>query len=66
MSNLRRLSGGIMARERAAWAAPCPISECGQPAAGIIDSLSGPVPVCADHIPGAEERGYTVRRGALS
>jgi hypothetical protein len=66
VSNLRRIGGGIMARERAAWAGPCPIGDCGKPAAAVIDTLSGPVPICADHISGAEDRGYPVRRDPLS
>ncbi len=67
---LPRLAGGIMARERAAWASPCRVhvirGDSSRPAAAVIDSLSGPVPICAECIPGAEERKYTIRREPLS
>ncbi len=71
MSNgLPRLGGGIMARERAAWASPCRIhanrGDNTRPAAAVIDALHGPVPICEECIPGAEQREYTIRREPLS
>lgn len=67
---LRKLSGGIMARERAAWAAPCRIhagrGDNTRPAAAVIDSLHGPVPICEECIPGAEQRHHSIRREPLS
>jgi hypothetical protein len=65
-NNLHRLGGGIMKRERAAWAAPCSLASCDEPAAGVIDTLYGPRGLCERHIPGAEERGFTVRREPLT
>lgn len=67
---LPRLGGGIMARELAAWESPCRIhanrGDASRPAAAVIDSLNGPVPICEECIPGAEQRDYTIRRERLS
>jgi hypothetical protein len=66
---LPRLGGGIMARERAAWASPCRIhanrGDTTRPAAAVIDSPNGPVPICEECISGAEQRKYTIRREPL-
>ena len=65
--NLRRIGGGIMARERAAWKAGCFLPLCHEPAAGVVETpVSGPRGICRRHIPGAEERGYIVRTEPLS
>ncbi len=59
---LPKLAGGIAKREREAWLKPCALGD-GRPAAGLVDTLfRGPQPVCSQHIPEAEQRGYTVRR----
>lgn len=68
-SGLPRLSGGVAARERAAWAAPCRVHERrGQTrkAAAVVETLAGPIPICADCIPRAEQLGHTVRRERLT
>ena len=66
---LPRLSGGIMARERAAWKRPCVVHQRRgetRPAAAVIETVNGPLPICADCIPQAEQLGHTVRREPLS
>ncbi len=65
MSGLRKVSGGIAKREREAWLDGCLLKSCDRPAAGVIESLSGPKGICAEHIPAAETRGYSVRTEAL-
>ncbi len=69
-AGLPRLTGGIAARERAAWAAPCRVhaNRAGEerPAAAVVETLNGPVPICADCIPQAERLGHTVRREQLT
>lgn len=66
-AGLHRLGGGIAARERAAWDGPCSLSSCvtGDPVAGVIDALKGPVGFCGPHCDRAEELGRTVRRERL-
>lgn len=67
---LPKLGGAITARERAAWAAPCRIhanrGDNTRPAAAVIETLNGPVPICEECIPGAVQRHYTIRREPLS
>jgi hypothetical protein len=66
---LPHLSGGIAARERDAWASPCVLHKrkgVERPAAGVIETLSGPMPICAECIPQGERLGYTVRREPLA
>ncbi len=68
-AGLPRMSGGIAARERAAWEAPCRVhANRGEdrPAAAVIETLNGPVPICVDCIPQAEKLGHTVRREPLA
>jgi hypothetical protein len=68
-AGLPRLSGGIAARERAAWAAPCRVhANRGEQreTAAVVETLNGPVPICADCIPQAEALGHTVRREPLA
>lgn len=65
-SGLPRLEGGLRKREREAWDRPCPL--CGRPAAALVETLTGPMPVCAVHVDRAKELGYRVnfvRGGAL-
>jgi hypothetical protein len=59
---LPKLAGGIAKRKRKAWERPCRLPGCGRPAAGIIETLRGPQPICEARIPGAERLGYKVRR----
>ena len=61
-SGLPRLSGGIAKAWREVWNRPCRLKGCDAPAAGAIETLGGPAPICADHIPGAEAHGYVVHR----
>ena len=63
---LPKLQGGIAKAWRDAFEGICPLSGCGKPAAGVIETLSGPKPICAEHIPGAEQHGYTVHRKAAN
>jgi hypothetical protein len=68
-AGLPRLSGGIAARERAAWASPCRVhARRGEEreTVAVVETLSGPVPICADCIPQAEGLGHTVRREPLA
>lgn len=58
---LPKLAGGIAKREREAWQKPCAMRGCNRPAAGVIETLSGPRPICAEHTPGARQLGYVVR-----
>jgi hypothetical protein len=44
-------SPAVSRRSRSSWTA-----------AGIIETLSDPKPICVEHIPGAERYGYTVHR----
>jgi hypothetical protein len=61
-AGLPRLSGGIAKAWREVWDRPCRIGSCRKPAAGVIETIGGPAPICATHIPGAEARGYVVHR----
>lgn len=66
---LPRLSGGILARERAAWAAPCLLHQkhgVERLTVGVIDSLNGPKPVCEECAERGERLGYTIRRTPLT
>jgi hypothetical protein len=65
---LPRLSGGIAARERAAWDGPCSLPSCttGEPVAGVIEALSGPVGFCGPCCDRAEQLGHHIRRGRLT
>lgn len=60
--NLRKITGGLSKRERAAWARPCRMTHRATvgPTVAIIETLSGPEPVCADHVAVAEYHGYRV------
>jgi hypothetical protein len=61
-AGLPRLTGGVAKRDREAWSRPCRLGD-GRPAAGLVETaLGGPQPICEEHIPGAEARGYSVRR----
>ncbi len=61
---MHKATGGMRARWRQAWyglpTMVCGLERCGEPAAGLIETLSGPRPVCAIHIPQAERLGYSV------
>lgn len=66
---LPRLTGGIAARERAAWQRPCVVHERrgeSRAAAAVVETTGGPQPICGECIPQAEHLGYTVRRELLS
>lgn len=65
---LPRISGGIAARERAAWEGQCALRSCvtGAPVVGVVESVSGPVGFCEPHCDGAERHGATVRRERLT
>lgn len=66
---LPRLTGGIAARERAAWQRPCVVHQQRgeeRPAAAVTETIDGPQPICAECIPQAERLGYTVRREPLT
>lgn len=68
-AGLPRLSGGIAARERAAWAAPCRVHERRgerRETAAVVETANGPVSICEDCIPQAETLGHTVRRDPLA
>jgi hypothetical protein len=68
-AGLPRLTGGIAARERAAWASPCRVhANRGEQheAAAVVETAGGPVPICAGCIPQAEALGHTVRREPLT
>ncbi len=68
-SGLPRLTGGIAARERAAWQSPCVVHKRrgeDRPAAAVIETLGGPLPICADCIPQAERLGHSVRTEPLA
>ena len=72
MSNpgLPRLSGGILAREKAAWQRPCVIharrGDTSRPASAVVETTAGPQPICKSCLPGAREAGYTVRTQPLT
>ena len=51
---LPKLQGGIAKAWLDAFERFCRMPGCGKPAAGMIETLSGPKPICAMHIPGAE------------
>jgi hypothetical protein len=59
---LPRLNGGIAKAWREVWSQPCRLTNCNNPCAGVIESLSGPMPICEKHIPAAEIHGYRVQR----
>jgi hypothetical protein len=65
---LPRLSGGIAARERAAWNEPCSLPSCttGDPVAGVIEALQGPVGFCGSCCDRAEAKGHRIRREPLT
>jgi hypothetical protein len=67
-SGLPRLSGGIAARERAAWNGPCSLPSCttGESVAGVVDALRGPVGFCGPCCDRAEAKGHTIRREPLT
>ena len=56
------LQGGVAKSRREAFEGTCPLRGCGRPAAGVVEIRSGPKPICVEHTPGAEQRGYTVDR----
>lgn len=67
-SGLRRLGGGIAARERTAWERPCSLPSCttGDPVAGVIETLNGPIGFCGTCCDRAEATGRSVRREPLT
>ncbi len=52
----------LAAADTAALAQPC--RACGAPAAGLVDTINGPQPICAGCTPGATAHGRTVRTPA--
>jgi hypothetical protein len=62
---LPKLQGGLIKREREAWQRSCKLKGCEGSAAGLIDTLAGPQPICEAHIPRAKQLGYVVRRPAF-
>ena len=67
-SGLPKLSGGIAARERAAWTAPCTYPRCdtGTAVVGVVETITGPRGLCEEHAARIEARGRTVRREPLT
>lgn len=63
--NLHRLGGGVVRRERAAWAGPCRVGGCGEPVTAVIETVAGPRGICEGHVPQAERLGYPLRREPL-
>lgn len=57
---LPRLTAAIALAWRDVERTPCRI--CGGTSAGAVETIAGPLPACAEHLAGAEARGYTVRR----